>query len=70
MQSQELHVRQVVGRYGRGPLRSGNIVATVTEIARVYRVRIDDSANPDAWLELTIEVESADLRPQVVQQAS
>jgi hypothetical protein len=69
MQSQELHVRQVAGRYGRGPLRSGNIVTTVTEIARVYSVRIDDSANPDAWLELTIEVETPDGVPRRVQQA-
>ncbi len=70
MQSQELHVRQVAGRYGRGPLRSGNIVATVTEVARVYRVRIDDSANPDAWMELTIEVETPDAMPRRGQQAS
>lgn len=59
MQTPELCVRNVVGRYGRGPLRSQNITAQVTEVARVYRVRIDDAGNPDAWLEITIEVESA-----------
>ena len=58
MRTPELIVRHVAGRYGRGPVRSQNIVASVTEVARVFRVRIDDDANPDAWLELTIEVET------------
>jgi hypothetical protein len=53
-----LHVRHVTGRYGRGALRSDNIIATVTEVARVFKVRLDDQANPDAWLELTVEVDT------------
>ena len=51
-------VRHVRGRHGRGALRSQNAVATVTELARVFQIRIDDAANPDAWIELTVEVES------------
>ena len=58
MRTPELVVRHVAGRYGRGAVRSQNIVTSVTEVARVFRVRIDDDANPDAWLELTIEVET------------
>ena len=55
----ELHVRAVRGRYpGRHLLRSDNIVASVSEIARVYRVRLDDDAHPDMWLELVLEVDS------------
>jgi hypothetical protein len=55
---QELIVRHVAGRYGRGALRSENVEATVTEVARVYRIRIDDASDPAAWLEITVEVES------------
>ena len=59
MRPDELVVRHVAGRYPRrGVLRSGNIVASVTEVARVYRIRLDDAANPDAWLEITVEVET------------
>ena len=55
----ELHVRAVRGRYpGRHALRSGNIVATVSEIARVYRVRLDDDVHPDMWLEIVLEVDT------------
>jgi hypothetical protein len=54
----ELHVRQVVGRYGHGVLRSENIEASVTLIAHVFRIRLDDCANPDAWLEIVVEVET------------
>jgi len=54
----ELHVRHVVGRYGRGVLRSGNIQANVTEVARVFRIRLDDAANAEAWIEMTVEVET------------
>ena len=58
-------VRHVRGRHGRGALRSQNAVATVTELARVFQIRIDDAANPDAWIELTVEVESANQAPAV-----
>ena len=51
----DLHVRNVRGRYGRGVLRSENVVATVTEISRVYRIRIDDENDPAAWLEIVVE---------------
>ena len=56
-------VRHCVGRHGRGALRSHNAVVTVVEIARVFQIRIDDAANPAAWLELTVEVESANQAP-------
>jgi hypothetical protein len=58
MQNPELQVRNVAGRYGRGTLRSRNIVASVTEAARVFTVRLEDMSDPSAWLELTIEVET------------
>ena len=56
-------VRHVRGRHGRGALRSHNAIATVTELARVFQIRIDDAANPEAWIELTVEVESANQAP-------
>jgi hypothetical protein len=56
-------VRHCVGRHGRGALRSQNATVTVTELARVFQIRVDDAANPDAWLELTVEVESANQSP-------
>lgn len=55
-----VHVRQVVGRYPHGPavLRSENVEATVTatDVAGVYRIRLDDAQHADAWTELVIEV--------------
>ena len=55
---QEIIVRNVTGRYPHGPaaFRGENIVASVSEIARVYRIRLDDSENLDAWMELTVEI--------------
>lgn len=51
-----LHVRNVVGRYpNRAVVRSDNIVATVVEIGRVYRIRIDDEEHPNAFVELIVE---------------
>lgn len=64
MGSQDLNVRNVRGRYGRGVLRSRNILATVQEVARVYRIRLDDAANPDAWLEITLEVDTPHGEPE------
>ena len=61
MRTPELVVRHVAGRYGRGALRSQNVVTSVTEVARVFRVRIDDDANPEAWLEITVEVETQEV---------
>ncbi len=58
---QDLHVRHVDGRYGRGVLRSENIITTVTEIARVFRIRLDDEDNPDAWVEIIVELETAEV---------
>lgn len=52
----ELFVRTVRGRYGRGVLRGANIEAQVQEIGRLFRVRLDDAANPEAWIELIVEV--------------
>ena len=57
----ELHVRNVRGRYPhRGTFRSRNIQAQVTEVARVYVIRLDDVAHPDAYVEITVEVETHD----------
>jgi hypothetical protein len=62
-----LNVRNCIGRYPhRGIFRSENIVASVQEIARVFRVRLDDEAHPDAYLEVTIEVDSTEEHPQQV----
>ena len=60
MQTESVHVRHVAGRYPCEPamLRSENIETTVTEMARVYRIRVEDTENPDAWLEITLEVET------------
>ena len=59
MPGPELHVRRVVGRYPRGgALRSENAEVQVREVARVYRVRIDDAEHPEMWIELLIEVET------------
>ena len=57
----ELHVRNVRGRYPhRGVLRSENITASITEVARVFRIRLDDDGHPDFWLELVVEVEATE----------
>ena len=69
MPSQDLHVRNVVGRYGRGVLRGSNVTATVTEVARTYHIRLDDAANPDAWIELTVAVETEE-PPVLARQAT
>jgi len=58
-------VRHVRGRHGRGALRSQNATVTVTEVARLFQIRIDDEANPEAWIELTVEVESGYPAPAV-----
>jgi len=61
MSSAELHVRNVSGRYPcRGKFRSRNIQAQVTEVARVFVIRLDDAEHPDAWFEITVEVEMHD----------
>src|SRR5437016_5074291 len=40
--AQDLVVRNVAGRYPlRGVLRGSNVVATVEEVARVYKIRLD-----------------------------
>lgn len=55
---QEIVVRNVVGRYPYGPaiFRSENTVASVSELGRIYRIRLEDAENPDAWTEITVEV--------------
>ena len=55
----EIAVRHVIGRYPHGPapFRSENIVASVAEVARVYRIRLEDNEHPDAWLEITVELD-------------
>lgn len=59
MPGPELHVRRVVGRYPRGgALRSENVETQVFEVARVYRVRLDDAEHPEMWIELFIEVDT------------
>jgi hypothetical protein len=60
MQTESVSVRSVAGRYPSAPavLRSENIEATITEVARVYQIRLDDAENPDMWLEITVEIES------------
>jgi len=55
-------VREVKGRYPhRGVLRSENIVTSVEEIARVYRIRLDDQLHQDAWMEITVEVAATEI---------
>ena len=54
--SPEIAVRNVVGRYGRGALAPENIIATVEPVACIFRIRLDDAENPDAWMEIMIEV--------------
>jgi hypothetical protein len=56
-------VRHVRGRHGRGALHSQNATVTVTEMARLFQIRIDDEANPEAWIEMTVEVETANQAP-------
>jgi hypothetical protein len=59
MQATELHVRHVVGRYPRGgALKSENAEVQVYEVARVFRIRIDDAQHPGMWMELVVEVET------------
>lgn len=59
MQAPELHVRHVVGRYPRGgALKSENVEVCVFEVARVFRIRIEDALHPGMWMEVTVEVES------------
>lgn len=57
MGTPELVVRHVAGRYGRGILRSETVEATVTEVARLFVIRLDDAAHPEAWVEITVEIE-------------
>jgi hypothetical protein len=68
----EIIVRSVRGRYPRrARLRSENIVATsVREVARVYRIRLDDSSHRDFWLELTVEVDAQALPSAVPRPAA
>jgi len=62
MPSPDLCVREVKGRYPhRGILRSENIVTSVEEVARIFRIRIDDNFHPDAWLEITVEVAATEV---------
>lgn len=53
-----LEVRHVRGRYPHGPtvLHSENVIASVQEVGPLFHVRLDDCANPEAWLEIVIEV--------------
>jgi hypothetical protein len=58
MDSQRVHVRNVRGRYPHGgTFRSDNIEAQVHEEARVIRISIDDAENPEAWFEITLELD-------------
>jgi hypothetical protein len=53
----ELNVRRVRGRYPRRAiLRSENIEAQVQEVGRIYKIRLDDAANPEAWIEILVEI--------------
>jgi hypothetical protein len=58
MPDSSLSVRSVRGRYGRGRLKAENIEAQVTEIGRIFKIRLDDAANPEAWQEIVVEVET------------
>ena len=54
----ELHVRNVNGRYPRvGKIHSENVEVQVFEVARLYRIRIDDADHPEMWLEIVVEVD-------------
>ncbi len=58
MDNERVVVRNVRGRYPqRGIFREENIETQVVEEARVIRVRIDDAEHPEAWIELTLEIE-------------
>ena len=58
-QHEPLDIEQVSGRYPRypGPLRAENIQATATELAEGrFGIRLDDQANPEMWIEITVHV--------------
>lgn len=61
MQTSDLQVRNVTGRYPdrRAILRSDNIEARVLKSAGVYCVRLADAQHPEVWLEIIVEVEPA-----------
>jgi len=62
MQTPELQVRNIIGRYPRGDLmRSDNVEVQVFEVARIYRIRIDDAEHPEMWMEITVEVDTSDI---------
>ena len=57
--SEQIEVRHVCGRYPRhshATLQSENIEVRVEEIARVFRIHVDDTAHEEMWLELVVEV--------------
>ena len=57
---EELVGRRVVGRHGRGAVRSSNVVATVSEIARVFVIRLEDTSDDSAWMEIAVEAEACE----------
>lgn len=60
MDGKRVAVRNVRGRYPEsvGRLDSNNIEAAVQEEASLVRIRLDDAEHPEAWLELTIEIDA------------
>lgn len=60
MFSQELSVREVRGRYpaAQSVLRSCFIIPSVNggEAGNVQTIRLDDSANPEMWLEIDVVI--------------
>ena len=59
MENERIYVRNVQGRYPYQPrpLHSANIETSVVTECRIVRIRIDDVENPEAWLEVTLEIE-------------
>jgi hypothetical protein len=61
----QLIVCNVQGRYPHGPakLHSDNMEVEVEEVARVFRLRVDDLDNPDFWMEIVIELSTEEAMP-------
>lgn len=57
-----LQVRQVCGHYPtecESELCSDNIEVTIQELARVFCVRLEDTAHPEMVMEIILEIETA-----------
>ncbi len=65
-ESTELKVLRVDGRYPHHPrpLHAQNIRALVTDLEDgTLRIRLDDAQNDEAWLEITMQINSQAVDP-------